>query len=102
MPLSLAEIVFWLSAACCLVAQVLIVRSVLAARRLPAVRPELPRANAGVELMWAVVPGIALVVLMLFTWRAIQEHDARGVAPVNAASATGTSVLAEPAAAATR
>jgi heme/copper-type cytochrome/quinol oxidase subunit 2 len=101
-PHSLAEIVFWLSVACCLVAQVLIVRSVLAARRLPAAHPELPRANAGVELMWAVVPGIALAVLLLFTWRAIQARDARGAAPANLAAPTSTSVLAEPAAAEVR
>jgi uncharacterized membrane protein len=101
-PHSLAEIVFWLSVACCLVAQVLIVRSVLAARRILAVRPELPRANPQVELMWAVVPGIALAVLMLFTWRAIQERDARNVVPANVASPAGASVLAEPAAAEVR
>ena len=66
-----ATILFWISVACCLVAQVLIVRSVLAARGLPAVRPELPRARGSVEVMWAVVPGIALAVLLFFTWRAI-------------------------------
>jgi heme/copper-type cytochrome/quinol oxidase subunit 2 len=101
-PHSLAEIVFWLSVACCLVAQVLIVRSVLAARRLPAVRPELPRANPGVELMWAVVPGIALAVLMLFTWRAIRERDVRSATPANIAAPTAAAVLAEPAAAEVR
>jgi heme/copper-type cytochrome/quinol oxidase subunit 2 len=101
-PHSLAEIVFWLSVACCLVAQVSIVRSVLAARRLPAVRPDLPRANAAVELMWAVVPGIALAVLLLFTWRAIGARDVRGTAPATIASPSGAAVLAEPVAAEVR
>jgi len=71
MPHLPATILFWISVASCLVAQVLIVRSVLAARGLPAVRPELPRAKGSVEVMWAVVPGIALAVLLFFTWRAI-------------------------------
>ena len=71
MPHPVATILFWISVACCLVAQVLIVRSVLAARGLPAVRPELPRAKGSVEVMWAIVPGIALAAVLFFTWRAI-------------------------------
>ena len=62
--------------ACCLVAQVLIVRSVLAARALPAVRPELPRARGSVEVMWAIVPAVALAALLFFTWRAIRRDGA--------------------------
>ena len=80
MPHPVATILFWISVACCLVAQVLIVRSVLAARELPAVRPELPRARGSVELMWAVVPGIALAAILFFTWRAIGA-ERRGAVP---------------------
>ncbi|HEX7978725.1 MAG TPA: hypothetical protein VF461_09000 [Gemmatimonadaceae bacterium] len=75
-----ATILFWISVACCLVAQVLIIRSVLAARALPAVRPDLPRARGSVEVMWAVVPGIALAVVLFFTWRAI-GGETRTTAP---------------------
>ena len=77
-----STLLFWLSAACCLVAQVLIVRSVLGARRLPAPSPALPRAHGGVELLWAVVPAVALGVLLLFTWRAIEAHETRAAIPV--------------------
>jgi heme/copper-type cytochrome/quinol oxidase subunit 2 len=80
-----ATILFWISVACCLVAQVLIVRSVLAARGLPAVRPELPRARGSVEVMWAVVPAIALAVVLFLTWRAI-GGEARGAAPAATAA----------------
>jgi heme/copper-type cytochrome/quinol oxidase subunit 2 len=80
MPHLPATILFWISVACCLVAQVLIVRSVLAARGLPAVRPELPRARGSVEVMWAVVPGIALALVLFFTWRAI-GGETRHTAP---------------------
>ena len=82
MPHPLATILYWISVACCLVAQVLIVRSVLAARALPAVRPDLPRARGSVEVMWAIVPAVALAALLFFTWRAIGTRDAaRAVAP---------------------
>ena len=76
MPHPIATVLFWTSVACCLVAQVLIVRSVLAARALPAVRPDLPRARGSVEVMWAVVPAVALAVVLFFTWRAIQTRGA--------------------------
>jgi heme/copper-type cytochrome/quinol oxidase subunit 2 len=83
-----ATILFWMSVACCLVAQVLIVRSVVAARALPAVRPELPRARGSVEVMWAIVPAVALAVLLFFTWRAIQTNRAtRAAAPATSAAA---------------
>jgi heme/copper-type cytochrome/quinol oxidase subunit 2 len=88
MPHPIATILFWIAVACCLVAQVLIVRSVLAARVLPAVRPELPRARGSVEVLWAIVPAVALAVLLFYTWRAIQSHGtSRATAPSAAAVA---------------
>ena len=74
MSLSLPSLLFWSSAACCLVAQALIVRSVLRVQALPEPRPELPRSRNGVELFWALVPAIALGVLFFFTWRAIEQR----------------------------
>jgi len=84
MPLSLRSLLFWSSALCCLVAQVLIVRSVLSVRARPEARPELPHSRDGVELLWALVPALALGVLLLFTWRAIRQReslDLHGAAP---------------------
>jgi heme/copper-type cytochrome/quinol oxidase subunit 2 len=81
MPPAVAVGLFWISVACCLVAQALIVRSVLAARRLPAVHPDLPRANGGVEVLWSVVPGVALALLLVFTWRAMETRAGRASAP---------------------
>ena len=86
MPYPIATLLFWIAVACCLVAQLLIVRSVIAARTLPAVRPDLPRANGGLEVMWAIVPAVALAALLFLTWRAIGTRDAtRSVAPAVAA-----------------
>jgi heme/copper-type cytochrome/quinol oxidase subunit 2 len=78
MSLSLPALLFWSSAACCLVAQVLIVRSVLRVQALPEPRPELPRSRGGVELFWALVPAVALLVLFFFTWRAIEQRATLG------------------------
>jgi heme/copper-type cytochrome/quinol oxidase subunit 2 len=60
----------------CLVAQLLIVRSVLGARHLPSPAADVPRSRGAVELVWALVPAIALAVLLVFTWRAMREHQA--------------------------
>jgi len=86
MRLSLATGLFWTSVACCLIAQVFIVRSVLGARHLPAPDPALPRARAGMELLWAVAPAVALAALLLFTWRAIGASDPRSSTPAVEAS----------------
>ena len=86
MRLTPSTLLFWTSVACCLVAQVLIVRSVVGARRLPAASPELPRPRGGVELLWAIVPAVALGVLLLFTWRAIDAREARRTVPAAAVS----------------
>ena len=86
MHLTFSTALFWSSVACCLVAQVLIVRSVLGTRRLPAANEEVPRAHGGVELFWAVLPAVALGLLLLFTWRAIDAREARIALP--AADAT--------------
>jgi heme/copper-type cytochrome/quinol oxidase subunit 2 len=74
MPFSVRQLLFWSSAICCLLAQVLIVRSVLAVRRRPEPRPALSRSRDGVELFWALLPAVALGVLFFFTWRAIEQR----------------------------
>jgi heme/copper-type cytochrome/quinol oxidase subunit 2 len=89
MILSPRSLLFWSSVACCLVAQVLIVRSVLGARTLPAPRPELTRSRGAVEVLWAVAPAVALGVLLWFTWQAIRQREAldvRASAPAMEAS----------------
>ena len=78
MRLSFADGLFWLSVACCAVAQVFIIRSVQLGRH----RAETPvvasRSRYGVELTWAVLPALGLIALLFFTWRAVRTnaHDA--------------------------
>ena len=66
---------FWTSVACCLVAQALIIRSVRGARHVPLPSAGVPRHRGGIELLWAVVPALGLLLLLAFTWRAIQRTE---------------------------
>lgn len=86
MTLSLADGLFWASVACCLVAQLLIVRSVIGTRSASPLAG-LPRSRAAVELFWAVLPAIALAVLLFFTWRAVRANAS---APASSPSSSPT------------
>jgi len=71
MSLRIADAIFWIAVAFCAVAQLAIVQSVIVS---PARAPEHAPASAtrrAVEIAWAILPGIALAVVFVFTWRAI-------------------------------
>ncbi len=75
MRLLFADGLFWTSVACCLVAQLYIIRSVRGARHEPVVGSAgLPRQHGSLELFWAVLPAIGLAMLLTFTWRAIHAN----------------------------
>lgn len=78
MRLSFADGLFWTSVACCAIAQLLIIRSVLVARPLPPREGSvvLPRRRGGVELFWTIVPAVALLALLLGTWRTMNRAPA--------------------------
>lgn len=66
-----AEIIFWVAALACAVAQLAILRAVFVPRQtvdVPTTIPQLPR---GTEILWAVIPAVGLAVLFAATWRAI-------------------------------
>jgi hypothetical protein len=67
---------FWASVACCAFAQCFILRSVGGRRHVPEPTARLPRQRGGVELLWAIVPAVALGVLLVFTWRAVRAGPA--------------------------
>jgi heme/copper-type cytochrome/quinol oxidase subunit 2 len=73
MRLSFADGLFWTSVACCVIAQLFIIRSVRGARYLPEPSASMPRRRGGLEMLWAVLPAVGLAVLLLFTWRAMQR-----------------------------
>ena len=81
MSFSLADAIFWVAVACCIVAQLAIVHSVvISPSRVPGSQPT-SAARRVAELAWAILPGVALAVVLFFTWRAMH-------APVVAASMT--------------
>jgi heme/copper-type cytochrome/quinol oxidase subunit 2 len=82
-----ADGLFWTSVACCAFAQLFILRSVSGRRHVRSAEPttRLPRQRAGLELFWAIMPAVALAVLLLFTWRTIRASIA--VVPRTAAVA---------------
>ena len=73
-----AVLVFVLCAVGCLVAHVAILRSVLrtAGGNAP-VEPGVPRPRIGVEVIWAVLPMLALALVLTATWARVQRHVPR-------------------------
>jgi heme/copper-type cytochrome/quinol oxidase subunit 2 len=65
---------FWSCAVLCLVAQIAILRSTLAAPRpVDPAAPVVPRGVRPLEMLWAVVPAVALALLFVFTWKAANQ-----------------------------
>lgn len=78
MSFHLADAIFWIAVACCSIAQVAIVYSVI---RSPARTSDsgivTSPARRAVEIAWAVLPGVALALVLTFTWRAMHpSHSA--------------------------
>jgi heme/copper-type cytochrome/quinol oxidase subunit 2 len=70
----LAETLFWIAAVACAIAELAILRSTFAARR--ATKSELvPSASPRGELAWAVIPAVALAVVLTATWQRIDARD---------------------------
>jgi heme/copper-type cytochrome/quinol oxidase subunit 2 len=69
----LAETLFWIAAVACAIAELAILRSTFAARR--AEKSELvPSASPRGELVWAVIPALALGVVLTATWQRIEAR----------------------------
>jgi heme/copper-type cytochrome/quinol oxidase subunit 2 len=71
MPLPLADAIFGIAAVACAVAQWFILRGTLAASATPAAGDAVPTARRRAEIVWAVVPAIALAWVLAATWFAI-------------------------------
>jgi hypothetical protein len=76
MSFSLADAIFWVAVACCLGSQLAIVHSVvISPARVPGSAPTSASRRVA-ELAWAVLPGIALALVLVFTWRAMHASAA--------------------------
>lgn len=77
MAFRFVDAVFWIAVGCCVIAQSAILYSVLrvspARRSASSATPaSQPVSNRAAEIAWAVIPGIALAFVLLYTWRAMQ------------------------------
>ena len=72
---ALSDAIFWVAVVCCAVAELFILRSVFGAHPVPASGGTLPRVRRPMEALWAVVPAVALALVLAATWRAL--HPAR-------------------------
>lgn len=70
MSIHLADAIFWVAVACCSVAQLAILHSVVISPARVATRESSLGRRAG-EVAWAVIPGIALAAVFIATWHAM-------------------------------
>lgn len=68
---SLAEPIFWVAAVICVIAEIAILRSAFIPRSHAADSDPIPHSPRGAEMIWGVIPAIALALLLSATWRAI-------------------------------
>jgi len=69
----LAETIFWIAVAACVIAEIAILRSTFAFRS--ANKSELvPTASRASEVVWAFVPAIALSVVLVATWQRMEAR----------------------------
>lgn len=109
MPRFLADATFWVAVVCSVVAQLAIVRaawithagSARGADGAGGVHGEMT-TRRGREVTWAVVPGIALGLVLYFTWRAVHPLPPHDGAAGNRTSSIGSSVGGASASAAAR
>jgi heme/copper-type cytochrome/quinol oxidase subunit 2 len=74
MSFRLADAIFWIAVACCSVAQLAIIRSAIVSPARPSDSGDATTpARRAAEIAWAVIPGIALGVVLVFTWQAIHS-----------------------------
>ena len=73
MTFRFTDVVFWLAAAFCAVGHIAILHSIVATPLAADGRRSEHRRRA-LEIVWAVLPGIALAFVLIFTWRAMHQH----------------------------
>lgn len=71
----LAETIFWIAAVACVIAELAILRSTFVARRSHK-STLVPSASPRGEVVWAILPGLALAFLLTATWRRIEAREA--------------------------
>jgi heme/copper-type cytochrome/quinol oxidase subunit 2 len=70
----LAEAIFWIAAVACVVAEIAILRSTYAGRRVEQ-SDLVPSSSLGGEITWAIIPAVMLAFLLATTWRRIEARE---------------------------
>jgi heme/copper-type cytochrome/quinol oxidase subunit 2 len=70
----LAEAIFWIAALACVVAEIAILWSTYAARRVQK-SDQVPSASRGGEITWAIIPAVMLASLLVVTWQRIEARE---------------------------
>ncbi len=74
----IAMTIFWVAVVLCVIAHRYILRSAFAAGAAVEHSHTLPPTRKALELLWVLVPAVALVFLLIATWRAIDtRHTSR-------------------------
>jgi heme/copper-type cytochrome/quinol oxidase subunit 2 len=67
---------FWVAAACCLVAQIALLWSAIRAPMTGSTESASMRMpSRASEIAWTIVPAIGLALLLVFSWRAVARHE---------------------------
>jgi heme/copper-type cytochrome/quinol oxidase subunit 2 len=71
----LADLIFWVSVACCVMAEIAIVRSALRVSTARSMSESgILRPRRLTEIAWTVLPALALATVLVFTWYAIHPR----------------------------
>ncbi|MEO5589799.1 MAG: hypothetical protein ABIS03_09450 [Gemmatimonadaceae bacterium] len=57
----------------CVVAEIAILRAAFKPRTSGSETPPMPHSPRGAEMMWAIIPAVALAALLAATWRAVHH-----------------------------
>lgn len=83
----IATTIFWVAVVLCVIAHRYILRSAFAAGAAVQHTHTLPPIRRAAEVFWVILPAVALVFLLVATWRAIQVRTAPSSAPSAAVTA---------------
>ena len=82
----IAQTIFWVAVVLCVIAHRYILRSAFAAGAAVEHSHTLPPIRRAGEVVWVVLPAVALVFLLIATWRAIQTRHSPVVTPATQVS----------------
>lgn len=74
--MTIRSALFWILAACCILAELAILRSVFFGRAATFLENSgqaraTPRPNRTAEIVWGVIPAVGLLLVLYLTWRAV-------------------------------